>query len=231
MIRAALLDVDGTLIDSNDAHARAWVEACRAIGVTVDFNRVRRLIGMGGDHIIPILIGAKAMSPEGQRLSDHHNRIFSRDFLSGLRPFPGARELVARFKSEGLKVAIATPADGEIMNEVLKRLRIQSLVDAVVTKADAVESKPSPDIVNVALQRLAIKPEQAIFVGDTPYDIEAAMKAGVRSVAVLCGGWSLESLRNAVAIYRDPADLLRDFQNSIFSQQPKATHDIPFPLG
>ena len=131
-------------------------------------------------------------------------------------PFSDARRLLERMRQEGLRIAVASSSDKEDLQAFLMLLKIHDLVEENTTADDAEKSKPSPDIFKAALDRLEIKPDEAVVLGDTPWDIEAATKAGVPAIAVTCGGWTEEDLKaaGAIEVYRDPADLLRRFESS-----------------
>jgi HAD superfamily hydrolase (TIGR01509 family) len=213
-LRAVLFDIDGTLIDSNDAHARAWVEAFARAGYEVPFDRVRRLIGKGSDKLMPEVIGIEKDSLAGKKIDDDRKAVFKETYLPRLRAFPGARELVRRVRDDGLKVIVATSAEEELLESLLKIADITDLVPRATTSSDARNSKPDPDIVRSALKKLACRPEEAVMIGDTPYDVEAAGRAGVKVLALRCGGWDAAALQGAVAVYRDPLDLVRHYDTS-----------------
>jgi HAD superfamily hydrolase (TIGR01509 family) len=215
-LRAAILDIDGTLIDSNDAHAHAWVDVGKEFGYKLDFNEVRRLIGMGGDKVLPILTGLEDGSDEGERMNKRRGEIFREEYLPTLSPFPHARELLERFRADGLALVIATSASKKDMGGLLKKIGVEDLIDEKTSSSDADNSKPDPDIIQAALKKAGVRPSEALMLGDTPYDVEAARKAGVRTVALRCGGWSAEDLGDAAAVYRDPADLLAHYDESPF---------------
>jgi HAD superfamily hydrolase (TIGR01509 family) len=212
--RGALLDLDGTLIDSNDAHAHAWVTALASSGFDIPFARVRRLIGMGGDKLLPEVADVTKDSPQGERLSKDWERIFVRDYQPHLRPFPQVRALLTRLREAGLRVAIASSSQGAQLDALLRIADIADLLDGVTSSDDAAQSKPDPDIVGAALRKLGLAPTEAVLIGDTPYDIAAAQPLGVRTIAVRCGGWGDADLAGAIAIYDDPADLLARFGTS-----------------
>jgi HAD superfamily hydrolase (TIGR01509 family) len=215
--RVAVLDVDGTLIDSNDAHAEAWVETAREMGREVEFAHVRRLIGMGGDRVLPRLAGIDEESEEGKRWSELRGEIFRARHLAGLRPFPGARALLERLRADGYRLVVASSASEDDLGKLLKQAGVADLVEERTSSSDADVSKPAPDIVEAALQSAGAAPEGAIMLGDTPYDVEASLRAGVRIVAVRCGGWDDRALEGAVAVYDDPADLLEQYGSSPFA--------------
>jgi len=213
-VRGVILDVDGTLVDSVDAHARAWVEALAEVGHEVPFERVRGLIGMGGDKLLPEISGIEKESEQGTALSDRRRELFEQRYLAGLKPFPQTRELVQRLLDEGLTVAVASSAAGEELGGLLKAAQVEDLIEHATTSSDAENSKPDPDIIQAALQRVGLRPEEVVMLGDTPYDIEAAAKAGVPTIALRCGGWNDDELAEAIAVYQDPADLLANFDSS-----------------
>jgi len=218
LTRGAILDIDGTLIDSNDAHARAWVEAFAEFGVEVAYEDARRAIGMGGDKLLPALAGVEKDSTLGKEITERRAEIFRERYQSTLGPFPKVRELLSRMRDDGLALAVATSAKREELTPFLEIAGVADLIEEAASSSDAKQSKPDPDIVEAALARLGLAPDAAVMLGDTPYDVEAALRAGVRIVAVRCGGWGDEDLAGAAAIYDDPADLLAHFQTSPFAE-------------
>ncbi len=213
-LRGVLLDMDGTLVDSNDAHAGAWVAALAEGGHDVPFARVRRLIGMGSDTLLPEAIGLAKDTPQGQRLSERWGAIFRERYLPDLQPFPGARELVARMRADGLRVVIASSGEREMLDTLIALVGLAALIDGTVSASDAARSKPAPDLVRAALGKAGLPPAATVLLGDTPYDIAAARKADVRTIALRCGGFSDADLAGALARYDDPADLLARFDTS-----------------
>ena len=207
-LRAVLFDVDGTLVDSNDAHAYAWVDAFADAGVHVDFEPVRRAIGMGGDKLIPAVSGIDHESPIGKKISTFRGKIFKSRYLPWLKPFEGAAGLVSAVKAAGLTAVAASSAEKEELHALLGIAGARLLMDGATSSDDAEASKPEPDIIHAALQQANAAPDAAVLIGDTPYDIEAAGKAGVAAIALRCGGWNDEELRGAIAIYNGPWDLL-----------------------
>jgi HAD superfamily hydrolase (TIGR01509 family) len=213
---AVILDVDGTLVDSNDAHAKAWVEAFAQFGITVPFDRVRRAIGMGGDKLMPAVAGIEEDSERGQAIGERRGEIFTRDFLPELKPFPCVRELIQRFAAEGFELAVASSAKKDELKQLLKIARVDDLIAVTTSSDDAEESKPAPDILEVALEKVGVKPQDALMLGDTPYDLKAARRAGIPFVGVECGGWTKRELEDALAVYADPEHLYRAFDRSPF---------------
>lgn len=213
-VTGVLLDVDGTLLDSNDAHARSWVEALAEHGRVVEFARVRPLIGKGGDKVLPELTGLAADSPEGTHISTRRREIFLHRHLPQLAPCRGARALLERLQAEGLQLIVATSAQQDELGPLLEQAGVADLVHGTTSSDDAEHSKPDPDIVAAALQRAGLAAADAVMIGDTPYDLAAAARAGVRLIALRCGGWCDEHLAGAAAIYDDPADLLAHYEAS-----------------
>ncbi len=212
--KAVILDIDGTMIDSNDAHAQAWVDTCAEFGYDIKFDDVRWLIGMGGDRVLPKLTGLQEDSAEGKKILERRGEIFRTRYLPKLRPFPGARELLERITADGYKIVVATSASEEDLEALLKQANIADLIDHSANSDDADSSKPAPDIIEAALKRGGVGPGEAIMLGDTPYDVAAAQRAGIPTIALLTGGWTADELRGALAIYEDPAALLADYSSS-----------------
>jgi HAD superfamily hydrolase (TIGR01509 family) len=211
---AVLLDVDGTLVDSNDAHARAWVEALAEFGHQVPFEKIRRTIGKGADKLLPETIGVNKDSSEGKRISERRAKIFMTRYLPNIRPFPDVRALLERMRSDGLRLVVATSAQDEEMDALLEVAGVADLLKRKTSASDAEHSKPDSDIVKAALQRAECTPERAIFLGDTPYDVAAAERAGVQSIALRSGGWSTEDLAGAAAVFDDARHLLASYDSS-----------------
>ena len=210
-----ILDVDGTLVLSNDAHARAWVEAFAAYGYEISFEQVRPLIGMGGDQIVPQLApGLNGESGKGKQIADRRKELILNQLGPQLRATPGARELVQRMQADQLHLIIASSATEEEMDLLLKVAQVNDLLDEFTTSSDAENSKPAPDIVEAALEKADLAADRVVMLGDTPYDVESAGKAGVSVIAFRTGGFSDEQLAGAIAIYDDPADLLQHYEES-----------------
>ncbi len=214
-IRGVLLDVDGTLVDSNDEHARAWEQAFREHGYKVPYERIRPLMGMGGDKILPHLVRLDPDSIAGELIADRRRVVFLREHLPVLKPQRGSRQLVQRLRERGLRLAVASSAKAEEIDDLLRVAGVDDLVDEVVTNSQAAASKPEPDILHLALERIRCRPDEALMIGDTPYDIEAAARAGVATVALRCGGFSNQDLAGAIAVYDDPEALAIDLDRVI----------------
>lgn len=207
-IQAVIFDVDGTLVDSNDAHAHAWVEALAAHGYSAAFAEVRPLVGMGGDKLLPKVAGIELDSEEGKAVDVDRGRAFKERYLPGLHAFPGVRELLLRLREAGRTLLVASSAKDDELQPLLALTGASEVFAATTSASEAPRSKPDPDIVQAALRRSGCPPAEVALVGDTPYDVAAGQRAGVAVVGVRCGGWDAAALHGAVAVYADPADLL-----------------------
>ncbi len=217
MIKAVIFDVDGTLVDSVDLHARAWQESLARFGKQFDFGRVRYQIGKGGDQLMPVFLSPQELEEFGEELEKYRGELFKREYLPQVKGFPAVRELFRRVQEEGLRIALASSARGDELKTYKRLARIEDLVGEETSSDDAEKSKPHPDIFVAALEKLEdVRPSEAVVVGDTPYDAEAAGKAGLQTVGLLSGGFPEEDLRAAgcVRIYRDAADLLANYDTS-----------------
>jgi HAD superfamily hydrolase (TIGR01509 family) len=214
MAQAIIFDIDGTLLDSNDLHAKAWAEAFTEFGHHVAFADVRRQIGKGGDQLMPVFLSDSDVKRQGQALEVRRGEIFKERYLPKVVAFRGVRALMERLKADGASLALASSAAKDELAQYKTIAHIEDLIPTETSSDDAEKSKPHPDIFEVALQRLHLPSRrQAIVVGDTPYDAEAAVRAGVRSIGVTCGGWSSGDLRRAgcATVYESPADLLKHY--------------------
>lgn len=219
-IKGVILDVDGTLVDSNPAHAKAWQKALAAHKMHFELPQILGLIGMGGDKLLPILTDIEESTEKGQAISKLRGEIFRREYLPHLKPFPKARELLQKFRDEGICWAVATSSSREDFEALAKATNLDLLLNGPqATKKEAPESKPSPDSVEAALGQLDLVPHEVLMLGDTPYDIQAALATGVRTVALRSGGWKSSELKGAIAVYNDPADLLEHWNDSLFGRK------------
>jgi HAD superfamily hydrolase (TIGR01509 family) len=214
--QAVIFDIDGTLIDSVDLHARAWQETFASYGIEATFEEVRSQIGKGGDQLLPVFLTKDAIERIGKKLEEDRTAYFHERYLPEVRPFPRVRELFERLRSDGIKIALASSAKKSEV-EYYKRIgHIVGLSEIDTCSDDAERSKPHPDIFLIALQKLGSPPPtQVVSVGDTPYDAEAARKAGIIPIGVLSGGFPETGLHAAgcVNIYRDPADILAQYDS------------------
>lgn len=213
-ILAVLFDIDGTLIDSNKLHVRAWRDAFAEEGVEIAEDRIAGQIGKGGDNLVPAL--APNLDDDTQtRLGTREGEIFKQHYIDQAVPFAQARELLAHVRDHGAKVVFASSAAQEQLDHYTDLMDAHDLIDATTSIDDVTSSKPAPDIFAVALKKLdGLRADQVLAVGDTPYDIESAGKSGIGTIGLLSGGFSREALKDAVAIYADAADLLARFDSS-----------------
>ena len=215
--QAILFDIDGTLIDSNDAHIEAWLEAFRSAGLDFTRDQIHEQIGKGGDNLLPSLV-PQLGEDEQQRIDTVHGDIFKGRYLPHLQPFPGATEILRHAAAAGQKVVLASSAGREELDHHVETLGAKALLTATTSKDDVEHSKPCPDIFAKALEKSGcVEPQDAIVVGDTPYDLQAATALGVPAIAVRSGGFRDDQLADAVAIYDDVAALLADYVNSPLS--------------
>ena len=213
--RAVLFDIDGTLIDSNELHVDVWLRAFAEVGVTLDRETVHGQIGKGGDILVPTLI-PDADAATQERVADRHGKLFKADGLDKARPFPAARELLARVHSDGRAVVLASSAKREELDHYIGLLDAHRLIDAMVSIDDVERSKPAADIFAAALAKIGREAHEAIAVGDTPYDVTSAAKSGIATIGILSGGFSRRTLEQAgaVEVERDVTGLLGNYHLS-----------------
>jgi HAD superfamily hydrolase (TIGR01509 family) len=221
MIEAVLCDIDGTLVDSNSQHAEAWRRALEHFGISVSYQDVLRQIGKGGDQLVPYFVPGRDLPHIEKSLKEYRKKLFHSEFFDSVKPFPGARELLEKMRAAGLRIAVASSSNKEDLGRLKEIAQISDLVEKETSSGDADKSKPEPDIFEAALERLKLRPEEAVALGDTRWDMEAATKAGIRAMAVTSGAWSEGELREAGAIevYLDVADLSRRFDTSILARR------------
>jgi len=214
-ITTILFDLDGTLVDSNDFHARAWQEVFREAGHDLPLAVIHDQIGKGGDNLVPSLL-PDLPEAEQEKIADAHGPRYRDLYIDRVRPFPGARDLLARARQAGLTIALASSANPEELDHYVDLLDAKELVDLTTSKGDVEATKPAPDIFAAALQKAGAKAEESLVIGDTPYDVLAAKRAGVGTIALLSGGFSEDDLRaaGAIAVYQGAADLLAQWDSS-----------------
>lgn len=216
MPQAILFDIDGTLVDSNNFHVLAWAEAFHAAGHDIRLSELHAHIGKGADNYVKALL-PHASEEEAEALGDAHGRLFKQHYSHRLKAFPHARDLLRRCKDEGLIVMLASSASGEELDHHLDVMGARDIVDGFTSADDVGCSKPCPDVFETAARKAGVTPDEALAVGDTPYDIEAAHGAGIRSVAVRSGLFPDRQLTGAIAIYDDVAEILDNFTESPLS--------------
>jgi HAD superfamily hydrolase (TIGR01509 family) len=218
LAEAVLFDIDGTLVDSVDLHARAWQEAFEHFGKRIPFEKIRPQIGKGGDQLMKEFFSPEELERRGEEIDRYRSELYQRKYLGRVRAFPRVRELFQELLRRGVRIALASSAKGEELATYKKVAGIEDLVEAETSADDAERTKPHPDIFEAALQRLGarIDKNRVYVVGDSPWDAIAASRLGVRPIGVLCGGFPEADLMKAgcIAIYRDPADLLARLDES-----------------
>jgi HAD superfamily hydrolase (TIGR01509 family) len=211
--QAALLDVDGTLIDSNYHHALAWYRAFRRSGIVLPLWRIHRHVGMGGDQLVPALVGTRMNEERGEELRAARDEEYAQ-LIGEVAPLEGARELITDLKQRGLTVVLASSAPEDEIDHYLELLDARELADAWTTDDDVEATKPEPDLVQAALEKAGT--EEAVMVGDTPWDVEAARKAGLETICVITGGFSEQELRDAgaVAVFESVEELRKRLEET-----------------
>ena len=219
-LKAVLLDMDGTLIDSNSFHAESWLRTFQHFGFPATFEDVVKQIGKGGDYLLPAFVPEDRLPSMEKEINAFRKRLFHREYIDRVVPFADARRLLELMRDRALRIAVATSGEKADLEAFKTLLKIHDLVEEDATADDAEKPKPEPDIFQAALQMLGVAPAEALALGDTPWDVEAARKAGLGTVAVQSGGWSRADLEaaGAVAVYVDVADIVRNFDASPFAQ-------------
>jgi HAD superfamily hydrolase (TIGR01549 family) len=217
MIEAVIFDVDGTIVDSVDLHAKAWQEAFAKFGKKISVSQIRRQIGKGADQLLPVFLSQQELNEFGKDLDDYRRDVFKKEYLPLVKGFPKVRELLQRIRRDRKRIALASSATAEELEIYKQVTKVTDLIESETSSQDADKSKPHPDIFEAALRQLpGITLDQVIVIGDTPYDAEAAAKANLQTIGLLCGGWKERDLLQAgcVATYKNPADLLARYDKS-----------------
>ena len=208
-LKGAIFDIDGTLVDSNDIHARCWIEAFAHFDKTIPYDVMRHQIGKGGDLLVPDLLTAKEMQRFGEELKEFRGYLFKRKYMETIEPFPRIRDQLEALAKLGVKLALASSANPEEVEYYTRRLGVEKLLEGATSKRDAKFSKPSPEIFEAALDRVGTDPLRTLVVGDTPYDILAAHRCALPIAAVLSGGFERELLAKAEFLFENVEELVR----------------------
>ena len=219
MITSIIFDVDGTLVDSVDFHAESWQRVLRRWGHDIPLAELRGQIGKGGDQLMPEYLSDAEVTRDGKAIEQARGELFKAEYLHKVQPFPAVAELFRHVLAQGRKIALGSSGKPEELDVYKRLVGIEDLDLVVTSSEDAERSKPHPDIFQAALQRLGAAPDQVVAVGDSPYDAIAANRAGIACVGMLCGGFAADDLTQAgcVALYKDPADLLAHFADSLLA--------------
>jgi len=223
VVEAVVFDVDGTLVDSVDLHARAWQEALLQFGKPVPFERVREQIGKGSDQLLPVFFSADELERFGKELEEFRQNLFQRKYMRQVKPFPRVRDLFLRIRHEGQRILLASSAKEEELNSYKHLINAEDLIEDATNSSEVSRSKPHPDIFADALRSLKLQAHEAIAVGDTPYDADAANRIHLRTIGIT-GFWNDEQLRQAGCIetFTSPADLLERYEHSALAEAQAA---------
>jgi len=211
---AFIFDIDGTLVDSNELHVDSWDRAFRHFGKEFPREKLRAQIGKGSDQYLPEFLTPEEIDRFGKDLDDYRSDLFKKEYLPKVRPFPKVRELFQRIRDDDKRIVLASSGKKADTKYYIDLLKIEDLIEGYTSGDDAENAKPAPDIFVASVKKLGgISPADALTVGDTRFDIEAASKAGLKTIAFVCGGTSESVLREAgaIAIYNDPADFLAHY--------------------
>ena len=206
-LQGILFDIDGTLVDSNDTHARCWMEAFAEFGKDFEYDVIRHQIGKGGDLLVPDLLNAREMRSFGEKVKKFRGKLFKERYLPDVKPFPGAKRCLRELHERGVKLALASSANPDEVKYYTKLLEAEDLLEGTTSKGDAELSKPSPEIFRAALDRIGTDPALTLVAGDTPYDVLAAHRVPLPIAAVLCGGFERELLAKAEFLFEDVQEL------------------------
>ncbi|MFD0906056.1 HAD family hydrolase [Actinomadura sediminis] len=215
MVEAVLFDVDGTLVDTTYLHAVTWWQAFRQQGHVVAMAKIHRAIGMGSDKLLDQVLPGGRDRDADDAMRDAHTALYAQ-YWGRLRAFDGAADLLRACKGRGKRVVLASSAAEPEMRALRAALDAEDAIDETTSASEVGQSKPAPDIVELALERAGVPAARAVFVGDTAWDVEAAERVGVPCVGVLTGGWARDELEaaGAVAVFDDPRDLLEKLEKS-----------------
>jgi HAD superfamily hydrolase (TIGR01509 family) len=217
MATVLLSDIDGTLVDSNALHAEAWRRTFEHFGIEVGMDEAWRQIGKGGDQLIPVFVAEADRERLEPEIKAFRKELFHRDYMPRVVSFAKAREMLVRVKTSGRRIVLATSSEQGDLAIYKRIVGMEDLVEEEATSEDAKASKPAPDIFSAALQKAGVGAEEAIALGDTPYDAQAAGALGIRVIGLTCGGWKRRDLLEAgcLEVYQDPAELLLRFGESV----------------
>lgn len=197
----ALFDVDGTLVDSSDAHGYAWERAFKKFGFDVSFKQIKEDIGMGGKEIVNKHLSRKDAKAFSNKISEFEVELFTRELLKGIKPFPYAERLIKHLSKRGVKIILASSTPTELVENYINLLKISKVILGYVSGSDVVRAKPAPDIFEKALSKCSVSKKGTVVIGDSPYDVVAARRAHLPAIAILSGGFKREEVKGAIHIF------------------------------
>ena len=209
-LQGIIFDIDGTLVDSNEAHIDCWIEAFGRFDKAFDRETLREQMGKGGDLLVPDLLTAREMRTFGRELQKSRGELYKKRYLHTIKPFPEIRGLFQMLRERGVKLALASSSDAEEVQYYTGLLEVGDLLQASASKKDAQFSKPSPEIFRAALEQLGTDDGRTITVGDTPYDILASHRVPLPVIAVRSGGFEDEKLTKAEFLFDDVGEMVRE---------------------
>lgn len=221
MRKVLLSDIDGTLVDSNCLHADSWRRAFEHFGIDVGLDEAWSQIGKGGDQLIPVFVKSQDRKRLEDSIKKYRDDLLKREYMPRMVPFAKARELLMRVRAAGMKITLATSAKKDDLAFYKRLVGMDDLVEEEATSSDAQQSKPEPDIFAAALKKAGSVPEEAVALGDTPYDAEAAGKLGILTIGLTCGGWKERDLLSAgcAQVFHNPQHFLEEFDRSALAQE------------
>ncbi|HJT45606.1 MAG TPA: HAD family hydrolase [Chthoniobacterales bacterium] len=214
MILAFIFDIDGTLVDSNELHVQSWDRAFRHFGKSIPIEALHEQIGKGSDQYLPEFLTPEEIERFGKTLDDYRSEVFRKDYLSKVTPFPKVPELFDRIRKDDKRIVLATSGKQKDTDHYIDLLRIDKFIEGYISGDEADRSKPAPDIFTSCVDKFKLARSETIVVGDTRFDVEAAARAGLKTIGVTCGGTDANLLRaaGAIAVFKDPADLLANYK-------------------
>ncbi len=221
MIKAVIFDIDGTLIDSVDAHAESWVGTFKEFGKEISLEEAKKFVGMGSDQFLGDYFTKEEVEEKKEEIDKYRSELFAKEYMEKIKPFPKVRELLLKLKKDGIKIALASSATEEEVEKYEEIADIKDLVKKKTSADDSEESKPEPDIFQAAWDKLGkINKQDIVVIGDTPYDAVAAKKAGLKIIGVLSGGWAKEKLIQAgcAEVFEDIAAIYEKHYDAVFEK-------------
>ena len=209
-LKAILLDIDGTLVDSNDKHTDCWIEAFAHFDKEIAWEVMRQQIGKGGDLLVPDLLNAREMRKFGEKVKKYRGDLWMKKYMHSVQPFPGIKEALKELHGRGLKLAFASSSNENEVEYYVSLLEAEQVLEGSTSKGDAQFSKPSPEIFQAALERVGTKQERTLVAGDTPYDVLASHRACLAIAALLCGGFEREQLGKAEFLFDDIPSMVKE---------------------